>query len=178
MLRHAPTRSSRSPNVRSDKVMKVTRCPISARLSDKVMKVTRYPISSRLSDKVMKVTRCPISSRVSDKAMKVTECPISSRRVRVAGGEQMVDGGGKIVGAVYRLLDGDGCDGGIDGGVVGGGGWRWSCLNLLALPCELMKSRQTISSTPASTKARGQTKFSAPPPRRSRPSTPSASRAR
>ena len=34
----------------------------------------------------------------------------------------MVDGGGKIVGAVYRLLDGDGCDGGIDGGVVGGRG--------------------------------------------------------
>ena len=100
MLRHAPTRSSRSPNVRSDKVMKVTGCPISARLSDKVMKVTRYPISSRLSDKVMKVTRCPISSRVSDKVMKVTRCPISSRRVRVAGGEQMVDGGGKIVGAV------------------------------------------------------------------------------
>ena len=84
--------------------MKVTRCPISARLSDKVMKVTRYPISSRLSDKVMKVTRCPISSRVSDKVMKVTRCPISSRRVRVAGGEQMVDGGGKIVGAVFSPL--------------------------------------------------------------------------
>ena len=93
--------------------MKVTRCPISARLSDKVMKVTRYPISSRLSDKVMKVTRCPISSRVSDKVMKVTKCQISSR--------------------VYRLLDGDGCDGGIAGGVGGGGGgWHRSCLNPLA----------------------------------------------
>ena len=55
----------------------------------------------------------------------------------------MVDGGGKIVGAVYRLLDGDGCDGGIAGGVVGGGGWRRSCLNLLvkSLPFKVLSDK-------------------------------------
>ena len=55
----------------------------------------------------------------------------------------MVDGGGKIVGAVYRRLDGDGCDGGIAGGVVGGGGWRRSCLNLLvkSLPFKVLSDK-------------------------------------
>ena len=60
-----------------------------------------------------------------------------------SGGERMVDGGGKIVGAMYRLLDGDGCDGGIAGGVVGGGGWRRSCLNLLvkSLPFKVLSDK-------------------------------------